>query len=316
MPSNARATVDGSLFIYQFDRSNLGIYTCTANTNRRRISQSIDFQLEQIFPQPSESPLSIQIYSSRAEYRFGGRFLAQCISTGTLCRFFSEKKMNPILDPNITPQWIRYRTNLTETLSSSFLLISKINRMDLGRYECASLESDPPSSIRLDIKRYDLLSRRFPSNFTSNIQIEFLSLTNQLKLGGSILIKCASSDKSPVRWLVDQKSSESLKINQSLMSFSKFSPIDFNYYRCTDERTEKTLVLSPAIFDTVKQIYTPKPILSKYNRSFIEILRGKYVGDNLTLICRIGQGDSSSSHILQFFHRTFVLSFQMSHKAK
>jgi hypothetical protein len=34
----------------------------------------------------------------------------------------------------------------------------------------------------------------------------------------------------------------------------------------------------------------PKQKINKYNTSFIEIIKGKYVGDNITLICRIGGG--------------------------
>jgi transcription elongation factor len=34
-----------------------------------------------------------------------------------------------------------------------------------------------------------------------------------------------------------------------------------------------------------------KKNFNKYNTSFVEIIKGKYVGDNITLICRIGRGE-------------------------
>ena len=200
-----------------------------------------------------------------------------------------------MIDSNLSPEWRKYRNNSTEILSTNFLVINRIKQTDLGRYECFTSDDNSSSSLTFDLKRSELFARRFPSKLTSLIRIEFQSSINQLKLGGTILLNCSSSDKTSVRWLIDQPS-DGLTINQSSLSFSKFSPNHFNYYRCANEQTQKTLVLSPIIFDLVKQMNTVKKSLPKYNKSFIEILSGKYVGDNVTLICRIGQGNRHFSN--------------------
>ena len=80
LPSNTYVTKDGHLLIYDFDRSNLGLYTCSAHTPRKHLSKSIDFQPENIFDS-EEALLSFQVYSSRVDYRLGGRLLVECISS-------------------------------------------------------------------------------------------------------------------------------------------------------------------------------------------------------------------------------------------
>jgi hypothetical protein len=89
LPNNAHMTNDGHLMIYNFDRSNLGTYTCSAETPTQNLSQSIDFQPNDIFHHP-ESLVSYQIYSSRSDYRLGGRLLIECLSSGSIL-FISSK---------------------------------------------------------------------------------------------------------------------------------------------------------------------------------------------------------------------------------
>ncbi len=83
LPNNTHLTNDGHLIIYNFDRFNLGVYTCSAETSNRNLSKSIDFRPNEIFNH-IESVLSYQIYSSRSDYRFGGRLLIQCLSSGRI----------------------------------------------------------------------------------------------------------------------------------------------------------------------------------------------------------------------------------------
>ena len=87
LPRNTRVNRNGSLSINSFSRSNLGIYTCSAAANNnKRIAQSIDFQPQNIFQTP-EPLLSLQPFSSRSEYRFGGRLILQCVSSGNHLHF-------------------------------------------------------------------------------------------------------------------------------------------------------------------------------------------------------------------------------------
>jgi len=81
LPSNTYITNDGYLMIYNFDRSNLGTYNCLAESSTKQLTQSIDFEENDIFNK-IESLLSYQIYSSRSDYHLGGRFLIKCISSG------------------------------------------------------------------------------------------------------------------------------------------------------------------------------------------------------------------------------------------
>ncbi len=67
--------------IYDFDRFNLGTYTCLAESPTKQLTQSIDFEANDIFNK-IESLLSYQIYSSRSDYHLGGRLLIKCISSG------------------------------------------------------------------------------------------------------------------------------------------------------------------------------------------------------------------------------------------
>ncbi len=86
LPGNTYTTDDGHLIIYNFERNNLGSYTCTVETLNQRFSQSIDFQPNDIFNNDNieTSELSYQIYSSRKDYQFGGRLLVECISSGRI----------------------------------------------------------------------------------------------------------------------------------------------------------------------------------------------------------------------------------------
>ena len=175
-------------------------------------------------------------------------------------------------------------------------MIEKIKRADLGHYECLSSPNNTQSTVAFDLKRSDLLAHRFPPETTSGLRIEFQSSINQLKFGGKVLINCSSSDKSSVQWILDQKAKRIVTVvRNSSLSIPKFSASHFGYYRCANKRSQKLLVLSTTVFELVKQFNLPKPTVTKYNRSVIEIIRGKYIGDNITLICRIGQGRLFSS---------------------
>ena len=83
LPSNAQVTNSGHLLITNFDRFNLGTYTCSAESSTQRLSKSIEFQPNNIFNN-KEPSLSFQIYSSRSDYHFGGRLLIECISSGII----------------------------------------------------------------------------------------------------------------------------------------------------------------------------------------------------------------------------------------
>ncbi len=90
LPNNTHIKNDGHLMIYNFDRFNLGTYTCLAETSTQHLTQSIDFQPNDIFNN-IESLLSYQIYSSRSEYHIGGRLLIECISLGKIFFYFFYK---------------------------------------------------------------------------------------------------------------------------------------------------------------------------------------------------------------------------------
>jgi len=135
------------------------------------------------------------------------------------------------------------------------------------------------------LKSSDLQSQRFPLDQTSDLHIEFLSSINQLKLGGRLLINCSSSDGTPVQWYTKLK--PGIQIQDSYLSIAKFSSKHFDYYYCRNSRAQKILRLSSQLFDLANQ---RKPTIQKHNISFIEIQQGKYVGDNITLVCHDGRG--------------------------
>ena len=83
MPNNIQLTSDGYLIITNFEKANLGIYTCTAQTSRKALSQSVNFLPDDVFNH-AELIMSYQIYSARSDYHLGGRLLVQCLSSGTI----------------------------------------------------------------------------------------------------------------------------------------------------------------------------------------------------------------------------------------
>lgn len=169
---------------------------------------------------------------------------------------------------------------MIKNISESFLFINKITENTLGQYQCLS------SNENLDIT---LTKSTFPSDKTSNLHIEFISSINQLKLGGNILINCSSTDHTSVEWL-ETKQINGIIRNNSYLSIPKFSKKHFNYYYCKNQNTQKILSLSPYLFQLIENRNTEKINPNIYNTSFIEIYKGKYIGDNITLICRIGRG--------------------------
>jgi hypothetical protein len=173
-----------------------------------------------------------------------------------------------------------------KNISESFLLINKLTRNNLGQYQCLSSNEKHQLSIEFPITQSNLHSQIFPLEKTSNLHIEFLSSINQLKLGGNILINCSSSDQTPVQWLAT-KQIHGIHRNYSYLHIPKFSKQHFDYYYCSNRQTQKILSLSPNLFQLLNP---PKEDFNKYNTSSIEIIKGKYVGDNITLICRIGRG--------------------------
>ena len=183
--------------------------------------------------------------------------------------------------------WYKQDGQSVKNISESFLLINKLTRNNLGQYQCLSSNDKHQSSIDFPIVESDLRSQKFPSDKTSHLQIEFLSSLNQLKVGGNILINCSSSDQTPVQWF-PTKSIAGVVYNRSILQIPKFSKRHFDYYYCRNGNTQKILSLSPHIFQLFN---APKEDLNKYNTSLIEIIKGKYVGDNITLICRIGRGN-------------------------
>jgi hypothetical protein len=89
LPNNTHLTDDGHLIIHNFDRFNLGIYTCSVESSSGILSQSIDFRPNEIFNH-IESTLSYQIYSSRSDYHLNGQLLIQCLSSGRILRIINE----------------------------------------------------------------------------------------------------------------------------------------------------------------------------------------------------------------------------------
>jgi hypothetical protein len=132
----------------------------------------------------------------------------------------------------------------------------------------------------------------FSNETNSNLHIEFQSSINQLKLGGNILINCSSSSNTTVRWVLN-KQLNGIIINNSYLHIPIFSNHHFGYYQCVNENTKKILILSPTLFESVQNFNLEKTKLAKYNKSSIEIIKGKYIGDNITLICRVGRGNGS-----------------------
>lgn len=193
------------------------------------------------------------------------------------------------LDPNASISWIKQNGQSLENISDSFLLINKLTRNTLGQYQCLSSNDKHQSSIDFPIVESDLRSQTFPSDKTSHLHIEFLSSLNQFKLGGNIVLNCSSSDRTSVQWY-PTKTLAGVVYNRSYLHIPKFSKQHFDYYYCRNGNTQKILSLSPHLFQL---FHAPKEDLNKYNTSLIEIIKGKYVGDNITLICRIGRGKNS-----------------------
>jgi len=81
LPINAHVTDDGRLIISNFNRTNLGTYTCSILYEKKRLTQSIDFMPNDLLKNV-KTTASYQIYSSRKDYYLGGRLLIECISSG------------------------------------------------------------------------------------------------------------------------------------------------------------------------------------------------------------------------------------------
>ncbi|CAM4742403.1 unnamed protein product [Rotaria magnacalcarata] len=271
LPSNTHVTNDGHLLIYNFEPANIGTYTCSATTPTKQLSNSIELQVDDIFHNVKSS-FSYQIYSSRSDYHAGGHLFIECISS----------------DPSITKLWIRKEENSIKNITETYLFIDKISQKDIALYECLSSDEHNQSSINFNITRSNLRSHTFPFDNISNVHIEFLSSMNQMKLGGNILIKCSSSDNTPVRWSL-QREIDGIIINDSYLNIPKFSTNHFDYYYCVNKNVQRLLVLSPSLFESAKEFNSRKQNAVKYNRSSIQIINGKHIGDNITLICRIGQ---------------------------
>src|SRR5437763_3072257 len=110
--------------------------------------------------------------------------------------------------------WIKQRGKLIKNISNSFLFINKLNRYDIGQYQCLSSNENKQLSIYFNITQSNLLYHKFPLEKSSNIHIEFLSSINQLKLGGNILLNCSSFDQTEVQWL-ENKQINGIIINNS-----------------------------------------------------------------------------------------------------
>ncbi|CAF3609191.1 unnamed protein product [Adineta steineri] len=272
LPSNKHMINNGHLFIYKFDGYNLGSYICSVNTSAKHLTRSIDFQTDNA-SNSSESLLSFQIYSSRADYHFRGRFLIECITS----------------NPDISKIWIKHRKKFTKNITKPFLFINKLSREHIAHYQCLSSYKNQQSSIDFNITRLNLHTHVFPLEDTSNIRIEFLSSINQMKLNGNILINCSSSDGTPGEWRIN-KQINGIIINNSYLKIPKFSTEHFNLYYCANNSTQKILSLSEILFDSITNYI-------QTNDSFIEMIQGKYIGDNITLICRIGQDISQGKVI-------------------
>lgn len=92
-----------------------------------------------------------------------------------------------------------------------------------------------------------------------------------------------------MEWLPNKKINGIIR-NNSYLHIPKFSTKHFNYYYCSNKNTQKILSLSPYLFELIQNSNLEEKNLNQYNTSIIEIIKGKYVGDNITLICRIGRG--------------------------
>lgn len=202
-------------------------------------------------------------------------------------------------DPSTSTQWIKERQNETSIIAERYLIIEKIGETDLARYRCLSPNEAEQSPIEFRINKLDLNARRFPKELQTNLYIEFQSSINQFKSGGSLAFKCSSSDKTPVHWIVDRFTGN-VHVNQSYLFIKKFNASHFGYYRCSNDKIHKLLLISPQLFNVIKNINSDKSNQIKYNRSFIEILQGNYIGDNVTLICRVGQGRAFSRKCVFF----------------
>ncbi|CAF3522929.1 unnamed protein product [Rotaria socialis] len=271
LPSNTHVTNDGHLLIYNFEPANIGTYTCSATTPTKQLSNSIELQADDIFHNVKSS-FSYQIYSSHTDYHAGGHIFIECISS----------------DPSITKLWIKKEENSIKNITETYLFIDKISHNDIALYECLSSNEHNQSSINFNITRSNLRSHTFPFDNISNVHIQFLSSMNQMKLGGNILINCSSSDNTPVQWSLQRKI-DGIIINDSYLNIPKFSTNHFDYYYCVNKNVRRLLVLSPSLFESTKEFNSRKRNAVKYNSSFIQIINGKYIGDNITLICRIGQ---------------------------
>ena len=203
---------------------------------------------------------------------------------------------HPHTDPNNTQRWVKQRPKVSKSLSERFLWLDKINRKDYARYQCLSTSPNQSASLDFPLNRGNLLSYTFPSELVSSLHIEFQSSINQLKLGGHIQISCSSWDDTPVRWLFN-KQTDGVFVNDSYLSIDNFSIQHYGYYQCENDQARKTLALSPTLLDLIQSFDAKQKHPAKYNISFIEIIRGKFVGDNITLICRIGQGKNADEPV-------------------
>ncbi|UJR25590.1 hypothetical protein I4U23_006934 [Adineta vaga] len=271
LPSNTYLTNDGHLFIYNFDKFNLGTYTCSVDVPNKHLSRSIDFQSNN-FSYTIEPTLSLQVYSSRSDYYFGGRLVLECISS----------------DPNISTIWIKRSNSFIRNITQSFLFLNKLSRKDIAQYQCISMNTTKPLFIDFNITQTNLLTHTLPIERTSDLHIEFLSSINQLKLNGNILLNCSSTNQTSIRWISNHSNNEIL-INNSYLHIRKFSIDHFNSYQCINDHTQKSISLSRILFDSINNFNIHNKQFIQPNNSMIEIIQGRYIGDNITLICRIGQ---------------------------
>lgn len=179
---------------------------------------------------------------------------------------------------------------MVKNISETYLFINQINRNDIAPYECVSTHENNQAPIHFNISNSNLRSHNFPLDSNSHLHIEFLSPMSQMKLGGNILINCSSSDNTPVYWSL-QREIDGIVINNSYLNILRFTNDHFDYYYCFNKNLQKLLVLSPSLFDIIKNFNSQQTHSLKHAKSAIEIIQGKYIGDNITLICRIGQGN-------------------------
>ncbi|CAF1237105.1 unnamed protein product [Adineta ricciae] len=270
LPSNTYMTNDGHLLIYNFDKFNLGTYTCSADTPNRHLSRSIDFQPNNL-SHALETSLSLQVYSSSSDYYVGGRLIVECVST----------------NPSISTRWIKHTEKSIRNVSQSFLFFNKLTRKDIARYECISLNSTKPQTIGFDVTEANLYMNDLPCRSKSTLQIDFLSSMTQLKLNGNILLNCSSPDNAPVQWMSNH-SVHGIVVNNSYLHIPKFTAKHFGSYQCKNSHTQRFISISRTLFDSINNFDIHKMKVIQPNQSMIEIIQGKYVGDNITLICRLG----------------------------